>query len=321
MEQRTLGPVGPVSVLTLGGGGLGQVWGATTREECVATVREAAESGITLFDMAPLYGNGLAEEVLGEAFAGRLPAGVRVSTKCLLGNPPAEEVLERLERSLNESLARMRLDYADLFILHGRLAPDGQGNRASTTYQLFVAAVRPAFEDLVRRGRIGAWGITAVEWPSIVLQVLSETPGPAAVQCITNLLDSPGGMKTAPEPSRPRDLISAAHAQGIGVMGIRAVQAGALTDALDRELPDESPEMVDYRRAAPFRALAREAGEAPAVLAHRYTMSMSGVSTVVLGVKNRSELRECVDAAARGPLSAEMIARIDSAVDLHAAQA
>jgi hypothetical protein len=39
MEIRTLGSLWPVSALTLGGGGLGQVWGATTREEAVATVR------------------------------------------------------------------------------------------------------------------------------------------------------------------------------------------------------------------------------------------------------------------------------------------
>jgi aryl-alcohol dehydrogenase-like predicted oxidoreductase len=131
MEQRTLGALGPASMLTLGGGGLGQVWGTTTREECVATVREAAAAGVTLFDMAPLYGRGLAEEVLGEAFDGRLPEGARVSTKCLLGDPPPGEVPARLERSLEESLARMRLDRVDLFILHGQVVPDERGNRAS----------------------------------------------------------------------------------------------------------------------------------------------------------------------------------------------
>jgi aryl-alcohol dehydrogenase-like predicted oxidoreductase len=72
--------------------------------------------------------------------------------------------------------------------------------------------------------------------------------------------------------------------------------------------------MVDYRRAAPFRALAREVGESPAGLAHRYSLSIPGVSTVVLGVKNRTELRECIAAAERGPIDAELLARIDAAV-------
>lgn len=72
--------------------------------------------------------------------------------------------------------------------------------------------------------------------------------------------------------------------------------------------------MEDYRRAAPFRELAREVGESPASLAHRYALSLDGVSTVVLGVKNREELRECIDAEAQGPLDPALMTRIDNAV-------
>ena len=85
MEQRQLGNLWPVSVLTLGGGGIGQLWGETTREECISAVREAVDNGITLLDMAPAYGDGEAEVVIGEAFGGRLPDGVRVTTKHRLG--------------------------------------------------------------------------------------------------------------------------------------------------------------------------------------------------------------------------------------------
>jgi aryl-alcohol dehydrogenase-like predicted oxidoreductase len=92
------------------------------------------------------------------------------------------------------------------------------------------------------------------------------------------------------------------------------VEAGALTDALDRELPETHPEMVDYRRAAPFRVLAREVDESAAALAHRYALSVSGVATVILGVKNRTELHECLEAAERGPLDPMLVARIDAAV-------
>jgi aryl-alcohol dehydrogenase-like predicted oxidoreductase len=45
MQQRTFGKLGDISALTLGGGGIGQVWGPTTREEAMATVREAWEAG------------------------------------------------------------------------------------------------------------------------------------------------------------------------------------------------------------------------------------------------------------------------------------
>jgi aryl-alcohol dehydrogenase-like predicted oxidoreductase len=299
----------------LGGGGIGQVWGSTSREEAIATVREAVNAGISFLDVAPAYGDGEAESVVGAALDGALPSGVRLSTKCMLGNPRPEEVLPRLERSLDESLARTRLKRIDLFFLHGQIVPDALAGRLEGTPRgLFVEAVRPAFEQLIARGRIGAWGISAIGVPSAVFESIHEDPPPFAIQAVANLLDSLGAMKRFDEPARPRDIIVAAARRQIGIMGIRAVQAGALTDAIDRQLRESHPEMADYRRAAPFRVLAREIGESPAALAHRYSLSISGVATVILGVKNRSELRECIAAAERGPLGSELIARIDAAV-------
>jgi aryl-alcohol dehydrogenase-like predicted oxidoreductase len=316
MQKRAFGRLGEISALTFGGGGIGQVWGPTTRQDAVATVREAAEAGMTFFDVAPSYGNGEAEFVVGEAFGGRLPAGVRVSTKCAVGNRVANEVLPLLERSLDESLTRMKLDRVDLFFLHNEIVPDDRAARVTrgTPRRLFVEAVRPAFEQLVTRGRIGAWGITGIGVPATIIDTIHDDPRPAAIQAVANLLDSPGGMKRFEEPAQPRDLIAAAHRRGIGVMGIRAVQAGALTDVFDREVLADHPEMLDYQRSAPFRALAKELGASAAALAHRYALAMEGVSTVVLGVKNRTELRECIAAEARGPLDPDLVARIDAAI-------
>ncbi len=73
MRTHQFGRLPAVSTLTLGGGGLGMLWGETTFDECVATVHEAVAAGITLLDLAPRYGDGKAEEVVGAAFAGRLP--------------------------------------------------------------------------------------------------------------------------------------------------------------------------------------------------------------------------------------------------------
>src|SRR5437016_8558103 len=87
MRQNSFGKLWPVSALTLGGGGIGMVWGETTFDECVATVRAAIAAGINLIDLAPSYGDGKAEQVVGEAFGGHLPDGVQVTSKCGLGNP------------------------------------------------------------------------------------------------------------------------------------------------------------------------------------------------------------------------------------------
>jgi aryl-alcohol dehydrogenase-like predicted oxidoreductase len=233
----------------------------------------------------------------------------------MLGNPPREEVLSRLERSLDQSLARTKLKKVDLFFLHGQIVPDAMvGITEGTPRSLFVEVVRPAFEQLVKRGLIGAWGISGIGVPTAVLETISDDPPPAAVQSVANLLDSLGAMKRFDEPAQPREIIAAAHRRGVAVMGIRAVQAGALTDMLDRELPETHPEMVDYRRAVPFRALAKEVGAPAAALAHRYALSIPGVATIILGVKNRAELRECLAAAERGPLDSGLVARIDTAV-------
>lgn len=315
MQTRSFGTLGTVSALTLGGGGIGAVWGATTREEAIATVRDAVDGGITLLDMAPTYGAGEAETVVGEAFEGKLPGGVRVTTKHLLGTPPRGEVYRRLSDSLAASLERMRLERVDVFILHGMIASGAEeGATTRCNRELFAEEVIPAFERIVAEGRAGAWGITGVGLPADIISVLQSDPKPAVVQSIANLLDSPGGMRRFDESALPRDIIRTAKENGVGVMGIRAVQAGALTTAIDRELPEDHPEMADYRRAEPFRTLASELGESPASLAHRYALSMEGVSTVVLGVKNRVELSQCLAAEAAGPLDAEVIARIDRSV-------
>src|SRR5258708_26206688 len=99
MQQHTFGPLPPVSTLTLGGGGLGMLWGKTTVEECVATVKAAVAAGITLLDLAPRYGDGKAELVVGEAFGGRLPPGIRVTSKCNLGNAPPHPITALLRHA------------------------------------------------------------------------------------------------------------------------------------------------------------------------------------------------------------------------------
>jgi aryl-alcohol dehydrogenase-like predicted oxidoreductase len=317
MQTRMLGRLWPVSALTLGGGGIGQLWGSTTREECIATVRTAVDRGITLLDMAPAYGNGEAESVVGAAFEGRLPQGVRTTTKHRLGTPPAGEVESNILRGLEESLARMRLDRVDLFFLHSNIIPDdynasAYGNRPATRWTTYVEAFIPVCERLVAQGRIGAWGITGIGIPECVLASFGVSSRPAAVQCITNPLDSPGELKYFAGPSRAREIIVASRKANAGVLGIRPVQGGALTDRLDRELPPDHAVVTDFNRSIAFRALARELGTSAAALAHRYALSMDGVDTVVLGCKNRDEVLECVVAAEAGPLQPTTMARIDA---------
>jgi aryl-alcohol dehydrogenase-like predicted oxidoreductase len=249
-----------------------------------------------------------------------LPAGVKITTKCGLGSPAPSEVAAKLSASLEASLAAMRLDRVDVFFLHSNIHPDGfeyshgaaQRESFSTSWSLYVGEVIPAFERLKAQGRIGAWGITGIGVPTAILSALDHAPKPDAIQAIANLMDSPGSLKRYAEPAQPRQIAAAANAKGVGVMGIRAVQAGALTSEVDRPLSPNNPDNGDYARAAGFRALCAAWGEDPAAVAHRYALGMPNIDTVVLGVKNRAELAQCLAAEAAGPLELAQVAAIDT---------
>lgn len=317
MQYTTLGSINHISRLTLGGGGLGQVWGETNIDEACATIKSALDSGINLIDTAPMYFK--CEAVIKACFGGALPSGVRVTSKYQLGEPPAGNTAQLLTNSLEASLSAMQLDHIDVFFLHSNICEDdsvyafNNDHRArfATPWSLYEQEVIPAMEALKQKGHIGAWGITGVGIPDTILKALRHKQKPDVVQAVSNLLDSAGGMRRYAPPAQPRQIIDLAQAQNVGVMGIRAVQAGALTALLDRNISDNHPEATDYKRAEPYRALCAELEVDPALLAHRYALDMAGVDTVVLGVKNRDELNQCLEAQAMGPLPDELRQRID----------
>ena len=211
MHRTNLGPLGDVGRLTLGGGGIGQGWGETSREEAVATIDAALAGGIDVLDTAPGYRN--CEAFVGEHFAGRLPAGLKITSKCPLGTVARGEAAAGLTASLEASLATMRLARVDLFFLHTNISPDDftyvhgadRQDRVATRWTQYVEEVAPAMEALKARGLIGAWGITGIGVPDAVIAALNHAPKPAAVQAIANLLDSPGSLnRFAARPGRAR---------------------------------------------------------------------------------------------------------------------
>jgi len=129
MEVRQLGGSGlMVPVLTLGTGTFGgggeffKHWGASDLEGATRLVDICLDAGVTMFDSADVYSNGLAEEILGQAIAGRRER-VLISTKATFRF--SSEVNDvgssrfHLIRAVDASLRRLRTDYIDLFQLHG----------------------------------------------------------------------------------------------------------------------------------------------------------------------------------------------------------
>ncbi len=304
METRAFGRLGRVSALTLGGGGIGNVWGEVDRAEAVATVRAALDAGITMLDLAPTYGPGEAELVVGEALGGAVPEGVLVTTKV---HPGDSDPVERMRAGLAASLERLRLQRVDLFILHSQLRPDHLQHEGTVTADQLRDVIRPEFVRMRDEGLIGGWGLTGVGHSDVLEDVLADDETPDAIQCVVNALDLSGDMWLwggDEQPDNPR-VVAAAERAGVPVMAIRVVAAGSLADALDRPLEPDHPAARDFEAAAPFRRFAAERGEPAAVFAHRWALTAPGLATVVLGVKNREELDECVAAEAAGPLSDE----------------
>jgi len=120
-----------------------------TRSAEVTAVRMALELGYRLIDTAEMYGEGGAEEVVGQALADAIAAGdvrreeVFVVSKVYPHNASARGVVAACDRSR----ARLRLDTLDLSLLHWR----GSHPLAGTV---------EGFERLVRDGHIRFWGVS-----------------------------------------------------------------------------------------------------------------------------------------------------------------
>ena len=129
MEYRQLGYSGlKVPVLSFGTGTFGggneffKAWGSSDVAEATRLVDICLEAGINLFDTADVYSNGLSEQILGKAIAGRR-SGVLISTKATfpMGTGPNDVGSSRhhLVRACEDSLRRLGTDYIDIYHLHG----------------------------------------------------------------------------------------------------------------------------------------------------------------------------------------------------------
>ena len=108
----------------------------------IAALRLGLELGITLIDTAEMYGEGGAEEVVGAAIEGFAPRPY-VVTKVYPHNASLRGTIEACDRSL----ARLRIEQIDLYLLHWR----GSHPLRDTV---------KAFEQLKAAGKIAAWGVS-----------------------------------------------------------------------------------------------------------------------------------------------------------------
>jgi diketogulonate reductase-like aldo/keto reductase len=108
----------------------------------IAALRRGLDRGMTHIDTAEMYGDGAAEELVGEAIVGRRDE-VFLVTKVLPHHASATGTIAACERSLR----RLRTDRIDCYLLHWR----GPRKLADTI---------AAFEELRRDGKILSWGVS-----------------------------------------------------------------------------------------------------------------------------------------------------------------
>ena len=133
------------------------------RQQAIAAVRHALDVGATHVDTAEMYGSGAAEELVGEAIAGRRDEVFLVS-KVLPHNASRRGTIAACERSL----ARLKTDRLDCYLLHWR----GEHPLADTV---------AAFEALRHAGKILSWGVSNFDVDD--LDELAAAAGPARPAC------------------------------------------------------------------------------------------------------------------------------------------
>ncbi len=134
----------------------------TTRAEEIATLRLGLDLGLRLIDTAEMYGEGLSEQLIVEAIAGRRDEVFLVS-KVYPHNASRSGAVAACERSLR----RLDTDRIDLYLLHWRGS-------------IPLAETMEAFMALQQAGKIRHYGVSNLNLAD--MQSLWSVPGGANVQ-------------------------------------------------------------------------------------------------------------------------------------------
>ena len=160
MHQRQLGKSGPkLSAIGIGAMSFTDFYGATSEAASHAVLTNALDLGINHIDTANVYGGGLSDSVIGRFLAKQgaqktklshiaTKAGIAVDKETghrYFDNSPAY-----LQAELDASLARLGLDYVDLYYIH---------RRDSDTP---IEEVTETLAAMVKAGKIGGFGFSEI---------------------------------------------------------------------------------------------------------------------------------------------------------------
>ena len=318
MERRVLGRTGRlVSVVGLGTWQLGADWGEVSETDARAVLDAAAESGVTFFDTADVYGDGRSEEIIGAYLADNPGSGITVATKMGRRAPqePESYTLDNFREWTDRSRRNLRTDRLDLVQLHcppSAVVEDDQ--------------VYDALDTLVAEGSVAAYGVS-VETVDQALAAIAR-PGVATVQIILNAFR----LKPLDE------VLPAASEAGVGIIARVPLASGLLSGKYTRETTFADNDHRSFNRdgsafdvgetfsgvdfatgvaaAGEFTALVHDVlgpDVSPAQAAITWVWQQPGVSTVIPGARNVEQARANAAAGSGevlGPLFASGVREI-----------
>lgn len=305
MEERLLGRTGhKVGVVGLGAWQLGADWGEVSEADALATLNAAVDAGVTFIDTADVYGDGRSERLVGRLLRDRRDATLTVATKIgrRVQQDPAHYTIANVAAWTERSLDNLGVEMIDLVQLH-----------CPPAAVLATESVYDALDSLVAAGKIAAYGVS-VETCAEALTAI-DRPGVATVQIILN------AFRLKPV----EDVLPAARAAGVGIIARVPLASGLLSGGYDESTRFGADDHRTYNRTGEafdvgetFAGVDFGTGLAavrrlqpllpPSVtmaqFALRWILDQDGVSVVIPGARNPSQVRANAGAAGIPPLSA-----------------
>ncbi len=266
-------------------------WGDVDREEMMRAIHAALDTGVTLFDVADVYGLGRAEETLGRALAGKRRHAVIVSKFGVKVEPGRGTFYDTspgwIEAALENSLKRLRTDVIDIYLMHywDERTP--------------IDVILAALEKAKAAGKIRAYGFTNAN-PTRMLAGASPPPALAAFSLQYNLLDRhfEGVIQRAVEQHRMTFLSWGSLAEGLLTGKFRDGLSLAADDRRRRYrnfVGERFEENGGFIRTV--GELATGLGRSESALALRWILDRIPHSVALVGMKSRQNVLDASDAS------------------------
>ena len=322
METGVFGRTGlRLSVLGFGCGAVGGLMVRGDPRDQERAIARAIAAGVNYFDTAVQYGNGESEKNLGRVLQRLKPGNVAVGTKVRLPSADFGGIADAVAKSLEASLARLRLDRVDIFHLHNAITATGGGEALSVRQVL--GDVVPAFERLRQQGKTRFLGLTAIGDTAALHQVIDARVFDSA-QVVYNMLN-PSAAAALPANYPAQDygrLFDHTRAAGVGVVGIRVLAGGALSGSAERHpIASPPPEPIgsamsydaDIVRARRLMPLVKEgfAASLPEA-ATRFALSHPAMGTILVGMATPQQFEDALAAVQKGSLPPAALERLSA---------